>query len=158
MHRRLLLMNMLFLAFSLTFGQARKSLNDTTFIQGDTLDIPEVIFDLSHPLKPETNDTLDLVIDFLHKHPNLIIELAFHTDSRGSTEMNQILSENRAKRACDYMHAKMQKESYRVECKGRGENHLIIKYEELEGAKTPEEREQFHEQNRRTEVIVREVK
>jgi len=155
--RTILLIQVLF-ACSLSFGQARKSLNDTTFIKGDTLIVPELIFGLSHPMRRETNDSLDLVIDFLSKHPELTVELAFHTDSRGSMEMNEKLSNHRAKHACNYIYSNSQHQSFRVECIGYGERHLLITEKEIELANSVEEKERMHGQNRRTELIIKEVK
>lgn len=46
-----------------------------------------------------SKDSLLFVYNLLMERPELVLELSSHTDSRGSAEKNQILSENRA-RAC----------------------------------------------------------
>lgn len=157
-NRLLLLTNFLLLACSCVYGQNRKSLYDTTFIQGDTLVIPELIFDLSYPMRPETHDSLDLVVDFLTHNPGLIVELAVHTDCRGDMAMNQSLSQYRATHVCKYLYSKLLGDSNRVTCKGYGESKFLIEEKEIERTPTREEKEQFHRQNRRAELIVKEVK
>jgi outer membrane protein OmpA-like peptidoglycan-associated protein len=127
-------------------------------MKGDILDIPELIFDLSYPMRPQTNDSLDVVINFLLNHPYIIAELALHTDSRGSVEMNQKMSEYHAIHVCIYLHSRLQDQSHRVTCKGYGESHLLVTVEDIEKAITKEEKELLHDRNRRNELIVKEVK
>src|SRR5690606_7734201 len=45
----------------------------------------------------------DQAIEILKRHPELTVEVAGHTDSRGSTEVNQKVSESRAKAVHDYL-------------------------------------------------------
>jgi peptidoglycan-associated lipoprotein len=159
MNRRLLLLtNILLFACSCTYGQYKKSLHDTNFVQGDTLVISELIFDLSYPMRSETHDSLDLVIDFLSRNPDLIVEIALHTDSRGDMAMNLKMSQYRATHVCNYLYSKLPDDPTRVTCKGYGETQILVKEKEILRAATKEEKENFHRQNRRTELIVKEVK
>lgn len=157
MQRTVLLISLL-LVYSLALGQTWKTLSDTAFVKGDTLIVPELVYDLSHPLRRETNDSLDLVIDFLSTHPQFTVELVFHTDSRGSTAMNERLSDKRAKYACNYISSNLHTEPSRVQCVGYGERYLIITDLEIQFAKSLEEKEEMHSRNRRTELIIKEVK
>ena len=159
MNRRFIfLTNILILACSCAYGQYRKSLHDTIFMQGDTLIIPELIFDLSYPMRPETHDSLDLVIDFLARNPNMIVEIALHTDSRGDMAMNLKMSQYHAKHVCNYLYSKLLSDSTRVTCKGYGEAQMLTKEKEIARTITKEEKEHIYRQNRRTELIVKEVK
>lgn len=57
-------------------------------------------------LRPAASAELDGLIDYLTKNPTLKIEIGGHTDNQGSTEANQVLSENRAKAVFEYLTAK----------------------------------------------------
>ncbi len=54
-------------------------------------------------LLSQSKAELDKLIDFLTNNPQVNIEIGGHTDSIGSAEMNQELSENRAKSVYDYL-------------------------------------------------------
>lgn len=73
-------------------------------------EIPEVVIlkgvnfeTASAKLKPESTATLDDVAASLNKHPEMQIEIAGHTDSRGSRALNQKLSQNRAASVLEYL-------------------------------------------------------
>lgn len=57
----------------------------------------------SYALTPAANGTLDNLITILNKYPNTNIEVQGHTDSTGTFEYNQTLSENRAHSAAQYL-------------------------------------------------------
>jgi OOP family OmpA-OmpF porin len=54
-------------------------------------------------LRPEARKTLDQAVEILKRHPELTVEVAGHTDSRGADDFNQKLSESRAKAVYDYL-------------------------------------------------------
>lgn len=54
-------------------------------------------------LLPEAKKTLDQAVEILKRHPELTVEVAGHTDSRGAADFNQKLSETRAKAVYDYL-------------------------------------------------------
>ena len=54
-------------------------------------------------LRPEATKTLDQATEILRRHPELTVEVAGHTDSRGAADFNQKLSETRAKAVYDYL-------------------------------------------------------
>jgi len=54
-------------------------------------------------LKTESFPELNRTIDFLKNNPTMEIEIAGHTDSDGSEETNQKLSQNRAQAVADYL-------------------------------------------------------
>ncbi len=99
-----------------------------------------------------TYDSKKVIDDKLYKymleHPNQIIEIDSHTDSRGSDFTNMDLSEKRAKSVVDYLIAKGI-DSSRLIAKGYGETMLT---NHCGNGVTCTEAQ--HQQNRRTEFRV----
>lgn len=54
-------------------------------------------------LRPESEQALDEIVQMLNDNPNITIEMASHTDRKGSEEYNINLSERRAKSVIDYL-------------------------------------------------------
>lgn len=80
------------------------SINEPMRPEDKPIRLPEVRYPLNQweLLSDETinsPDSLLFVYELLMEYPGLILELSSHADSRGSSKMNQKLSENRA-RAC----------------------------------------------------------
>lgn len=90
---------------------------------------------------------LDSLITILNSHP-ITIELSSHTDSRGSSMLNDRLSEDRAKAAAAYIISKGIN-AKRVTAKGYGSRKLLNKC--ADGVPCTNEE---HQVNRRTEVKV----
>ena len=66
--------------------------------------LPDILYDLNKwDLKPQFQDSLQGLIQTLDANENLVIELASHTDSRGSDELNDVLSQRRAQSVVDYL-------------------------------------------------------
>jgi peptidoglycan-associated lipoprotein len=66
--------------------------------------LPDILYDLDkYDLKPQFQDSLQGLISTLDANENIVIELASHTDSRGSDERNDILSQRRAQSVVDYL-------------------------------------------------------
>jgi OOP family OmpA-OmpF porin len=57
----------------------------------------------SSELTADSTATLDAVVGILQGHPDLMVEIAGHTDDTGPTEYNQGLSERRAQAVLDYL-------------------------------------------------------
>ena len=58
----------------------------------------KVFFDFAQAtLRPESNRTIDELVEYMDRYPKLRIEIQGHTDNIGAEEFNQRLSENRAK-------------------------------------------------------------
>ncbi len=93
---------------------------------------------------PESTAALDKIIAYMKTHDHTRVELAAHTDSRGSDLYNQDLSERRAESVVNYLLSKGV-DAQRITYKGYGESRLYIP-----SARTEEE----HWLNRRTEFIV----
>ncbi|CAN5204291.1 hypothetical protein BH23BAC1_BH23BAC1_07820 [soil metagenome] len=99
-------------------------------------------FDKSN-LKKESSPELDRLVKFLESSPNLSIEIRGHTDSKGSDDYNQKLSERRAKAVMDYL-TQNGINAKRLASKGFGESVPITTNETDEG----------RTQNRRVEFVV----
>ena len=59
-------------------------------------------FDKSN-IREDAAVTLNVLVDLLNKYPDMEIEIAAHTDARGSDQYNLILSKNRAASTLEYL-------------------------------------------------------
>ena len=78
----------------------------------------------NHNLNPGFYEVLDSVVLVLNEFNKTIIVVAGHTDSKGSNEYNQGLSERRATSVSEYLLTKQVVEA-RIETVGFGEDHPI---------------------------------
>ncbi len=86
------------------------------------IELPNIYYDFGKwDLRPESMVALDKLIETLNDNPNITIELMSHTDSRGSTQDNELLSQRRAQSVVDYLISKSI-ESERLQAKGYGES------------------------------------
>jgi outer membrane protein OmpA-like peptidoglycan-associated protein len=97
----------------------------------------------SAAIKPQFYSALDRVADILRQYDRTRIEVAGHTDSTGSMEMNQQLSENRASAVRSYL-ATRGVASGRMYAVGYGETRPIADNTTAAG----------RAQNRRVEIVV----
>jgi outer membrane protein OmpA-like peptidoglycan-associated protein len=66
--------------------------------------MPDVLFDFNkHTLKPEARERLARISGIVLAYPDLKLQVEGYTDSIGSDEYNQILSEKRAEAVRDYL-------------------------------------------------------
>ena len=94
-------------------------------------------------LNDQSRALLDKVAEWLKDNPDLNVEIAGHTDDRGSDAYNQKLSENRAKAVYDYLTSHGISKS-RLSYKGYGESQPIATNETDEG----------RQKNRRVELHI----
>jgi len=94
-------------------------------------------------LKPDFEKALDGVAMVLAKYEKTMIEVAGHTDSRGSDEYNQQLSEQRAKSVAEAL-AEREVKDLRLDPVGYGETNPIAVNNSKSG----------REQNRRVELTL----
>jgi len=73
--------------------------------QAILVNLPDgVTFDVnSSTLKPQFRSTLDQIAGSLNQYPNSLIDVYGHTDSTGSDQYNQALSERRASTVANYL-------------------------------------------------------
>jgi outer membrane protein OmpA-like peptidoglycan-associated protein/tetratricopeptide (TPR) repeat protein len=104
-------------------------------------------------LRSESYNELAKVIELLQQNPKLKIEISSHTDSRGGEAFNNKLSEDRAKSCVDYL---LQKgvNTDKLIAKGYGKQQLLITDDQILKLLTEEEKENAHQQNRRTEFKI----
>ncbi len=66
--------------------------------------LPDILYDFGKwDLKLQFQDSLQGLVQLLRNNPKLVIELGSHTDSRGSVESNDILSQKRALSVVNYL-------------------------------------------------------
>ena len=88
-------------------AKARRELRywQTRQATAQLIDAPDgITFDTgSYTLKPQFRSTLGQVAQTLTAHPDSLIDVYGHTDSTGSAQLNQQLSENRARTVADFL-------------------------------------------------------
>lgn len=118
---------------------------------GKSIEI-QILYDLGKwNIREDAATELDDMIQFLNDNPTIKIELGSHTDARGSSRSNQILSQKRAESAVQYM-VERGIDQERITAKGYGETRLKNKC--ADGVRCSEEE---HQANRRSEVTIVEM-
>jgi outer membrane protein OmpA-like peptidoglycan-associated protein/tetratricopeptide (TPR) repeat protein len=111
---------------------------------GSTIVLKNIFYDFDKAtLRPESTNELERLLRLLNEMPNLKIEIASHTDSKGANDYNFKLSNNRAKSVVDYLISKGIS-SERLVYKGYGEEKPISTNDTDEGRQL----------NRRTEFKI----
>jgi outer membrane protein OmpA-like peptidoglycan-associated protein/LysM repeat protein/tetratricopeptide (TPR) repeat protein len=100
-------------------------------------------------IRDDAKADLNKVIKIMQENPAIIAELSSHTDSRASFEYNNVLSQNRANSAVDYIVSNGGILPGRLLARGYGEYRLTNKCSD--GVTCTEEQ---HQLNRRTEFKV----
>jgi peptidoglycan-associated lipoprotein len=137
------------------------------------IELPNIYYDFGKwDLRPESMVALDKLVETLNDNPNVTIELMSHTDSRGTTQDNELLSQRRAQSVVDYLISKSIA-SDRLKAKGYGESVPKVVDEKIAAENkfltvgqvlseefinalpvTNNEQESAHQINRRTEFRV----
>jgi peptidoglycan-associated lipoprotein len=147
-----------------------------TRIPKDPIVMPDIYYDLDKwDLKPQYEDSLMYLYFVLVQNPNLVVELRSHTDSRGSEERNDLLSQNRAQSCVDFLVKEMKIEAERIVPKGYGKSRprrldkdILVPYggkmyqfrrgvtldDNYIKALPKDQQEAAHQLNRRTEFFV----
>ncbi|MCW3082713.1 MAG: hypothetical protein JWP12_79 [Bacteroidetes bacterium] len=145
---------LLFFAFSLSYSQTF-SLTGTQFKVGSFYRTYSILFSLGKSeLRPNTpQPILDSVVTFLKNNPTIQLEMDVHADSRLSDRSNTNLTLARAKSILDYLVNKGI-EASRLKAAGYGKKKLLITDSQIAKAKTVDEKEALHAQNRRVEFKI----
>jgi outer membrane protein OmpA-like peptidoglycan-associated protein len=126
-----------------------QNLSVAPLMPGAKIELPNIYYNYNDAtLRPDARKDLDLVVALMKQQPNMMVELASHTDSRGSHRYNEELSQRRANGVVEYLVTK-----------GIARNRLNPHgYGESEPRNTCSDgancTEQEHARNRRTEVRV----
>ncbi|MBS7456544.1 OmpA family protein [Coralloluteibacterium stylophorae] len=116
-----------------------------------TIDLRGVNFDFDKAtLRPDAVSVLNEAVQVLQNYPDLRVEVAGHTDSIGTEQYNQGLSERRARAVYDYLQQQGIAASRLVGPVGYGESRPIAPNTNPDGTDNPEGRAE----NRRTELNV----
>jgi len=116
---------------------------------GEIFEVKPIYYEFnSFKLTNQSKRELDRVAIVLQDNPSLQVELRSHTDSRGSEEINDNLSNARAKSVYDYLTSKGTN-TLRLKYKGYGESRLLNRCKD--GIECSDEE---HAINRRTEYII----
>ncbi|MGQ4659994.1 OmpA family protein [Lysobacter sp. F6437] len=116
-----------------------------------SIDLKGVNFDFDKStLRPDAVAILSEAVQILQRYPDLKVEVAGHTDSKGTDAYNQALSERRATAVYDYLTSNGIDASRMVGPNGYGESRPIAPNTNPDGSDNPEGRAQ----NRRTELNV----
>ena len=116
---------------------------------GQAIKLDNIIFNLGKwDILPAARPDLDYVVKLMQDNPTIKVEMSSHTDSRGSDQYNQELSQKRAQSSVDYLMSKGVSRA-RLIARGAGESELLNRC--ADGV-TCEENE--HTINRRTEFKV----
>ena len=85
-------------------AQLNQVLQTRDTARGLIVSMPDVLFDFNkHTLKPEARERLARVSGIVLAYPDLKLQIGGYTDSIGSEEYNQTLSEKRAEAVRDYL-------------------------------------------------------
>lgn len=111
---------------------------------GASIILKNIFYDYDkYDLRPQSKVELENIYSIMNAYPNMVIEIAGHTDSHGSDEYNQTLSENRAQAVVSYLTNKGISRT-RLVAKGFGKSRHIATNETDEGRQL----------NRRTEFKI----
>ncbi|MDD2799675.1 MAG: OmpA family protein [Bacteroidales bacterium] len=122
---------------------------DQLFEKGKTIRIENIHYNFDKDdIRADAAIILDKLVQTMHENPTLKIELASHTDSRGTVEYNHNLSQRRAQSAVNYLVSRGI-ERTRMIAHGYGESKLLNKCSD--GIDCTDEE---HQANRRTEFTI----
>lgn len=126
------------------FQEVKKDVDLKNFAVGSKIVLKNIFFDFSKAtLRPESTNELQRLVKLLNDVPTMKIEISGHTDSKGSAEYNQSLSDNRSKAVVDYL-IKAGISADRLTAKGYGKDQPIATNDTEEGRQL----------NRRTEFKI----
>ncbi|NNC94514.1 MAG: OmpA family protein [Chitinophagales bacterium] len=107
--------------------------------------IPNIYYDFNKAaLREESKPVLDSLLTLFYENPDVKIEIGSHTDSRGTTDYNDDLSQRRAESVVNYLISNGVSRK-QIRPQGYGERKLVNRC--IDGVECSEEE---HQENRRT--------
>ena len=120
-----------------------------TFYVGQVLTLRNIYYDFNKAnIRPDAQVELDYIVTMMKEFSEMEITLTSHTDSRGKTDYNKKLSEERATSARQYIISKGV-QPQRIIASGNGE--AALKNDCKDGVDCPDNE---HQVNRRTEILI----
>ena len=130
--------------FTTQYVEANKDFALKKIEAGTKIVLNNIFFDFGKAsLRKESTPELDRVYKLLVDVPKLKIEISGHTDNKGNVEINQKLSESRAKSVVDYLISK-----------GISADRLVFKGYGFTQPVAPNDTEKNRQLNRRTEFKI----
>ena len=125
---------------------------NTTISEGTTFELPNIYYNFNDAsIRSDARIDLDALVAFLKQYPDIEIELASHTDSRGTDDYNNGLSQDRAENAVRYL-VQNGIARERMLPVGYGEREIRNHCQDGVACNEPE-----HQYNRRTEVRITKI-
>ncbi|WP_107037285.1 OmpA family protein [Brumimicrobium mesophilum] len=119
-------------AYSQCSPKECKVFEDTIFENNDKILSPVIVYnDGFRILTDQSDNSLNVIANFIKKNENLRFEIGSHTDQRGSEKSNLFLSEKRAKAIKEFLIQEYKIDSIRLLSKGYGESTPIISLERI---------------------------
>ena len=137
-----------------TVFKHHKTMLDTNFAEGDLIRLPIIYFALSGGGGVMNTESVYLMGKFIAKYPNLQLEIGVHTDYRGASRANRILSERRGQVIQRMLIDELGIDEKRIPVKGYGEDHPLIPETTIQQESDKIKKELMHEKNRRVEFKV----
>ena len=139
---------------SAAYQEVEKDIGLKKIEVGSIIVLKNIFYDYNKAtLRDASKNELVRLVKLLTENPTIKIELSAHTDSRGGNAYNQKLSEERAQSCVDYL-IKNGIASDRLVSKGYGETRLIKSDANIAKLKFKDEKEEAHQENRRTEFKI----
>ena len=118
------------------------------------IEIDPIYFDVNKSnIRDDAAVELLKIVKVMNDYPSMVVELGSHTDCRASKTYNRNLSDRRAKSSASFIKERISKPE-RIYGKGFGESKLKNKCE-CEGSRIVPCSEEEHQENRRTEFLIK---
>ncbi len=118
-------------------------------LPGTVIELPNIYYNFNDAtLRPDARKDLDLVVSLLKQQPTITIEIASHTDCRGSSKYNEELSQRRANGVVEYL---VQNGIHRDRLRPVGYGESQLRNHCHDGVPCTEAE---HARNRRTEIRI----
>jgi outer membrane protein OmpA-like peptidoglycan-associated protein len=137
-----------------TMGTLQANVKMRQLVLNEITELKNIYYDLGRAtLRPEAYDELNTLVKLLYDNPQVVVEISAHTDSRGNNKDNLELSQRRANSVVQYIKQRVKLKPNQIVAKGYGETRPVNAC--VDGVECSEE---SHQKNRRTELMVVDIK